>query len=101
MRPAAALVVAMTLLTGCGSDRPEPVEDATLLEQNLPTEVEGVRVVAYNPTEDSGVVAVDGERTEVAVGDVIGVGGVDFEIVQIVPDGDAEGPDGWISIREQ
>lgn len=95
------MAVAAALLAGCGSDRPEPVEDATRLEQNLPTEVDGVRVVAYNPTEDSGVVAVDGERREVTVGDVVEVGGVDFEVVQIVPDSDAEGPDGWISIREQ
>lgn len=101
MRRVASLLVATALLAGCGSDRPEPVEDATVLEQNIPTDVDGVRVIAYNTTEESGVLAVDDERSEVTVGDVVDVGGVGYEVVQIVADGDDEGPDGWISIREQ
>ena len=101
MRRAATLALAAALLAGCGSDRPEPVEDATRLEQNIPTDVDGVRVIAYNTTEESGVLAVDGERSEVTLGDVVEVGDTGFEVVQIVPDGDGEGPDGWISIREQ
>ena len=101
MRRLVAALALVAVLTGCGEQRPEPVEDATQLEQNLPTEGGGVRLIAYNPAEDSGVIDVDGEPTEVTVGDVIEVGEVDYEVVQIVPDGDAEEPDGWISIREQ
>lgn len=101
MRRWAVVVAVAALLAGCGSDRPEPVEGATQLEQNLPTDVDGVRVIAYNPGDDSGVLAVDGERMEVAVGDVVEVGDADYEVVQIVPGSDGEGPEGWISIREQ
>ncbi|MGO1167929.1 MAG: hypothetical protein ACTMHL_15105 [Janibacter sp.] len=101
MRRTAAVVAALAMLAGCSSDRPEPVEDATRLEQNIPTEVDGVRVIAYNMGDDSGIVDVDGDPSEVSVGDSLEVGEIEYEVVQIVEDSDDEGPDGWISIREQ
>lgn len=101
MRRVAALVGATALVTGCGSEGPEPVEDATQLEQNIPTDVDGHRVIAYNMTEDTGVVDVDGHRTRVSTGSTLRVGPTRYEVVQIVPDGDEDGPDGWVSIRER
>lgn len=101
MRRRALVVALAALLVGCGSGQPEPVGDATQLEQNIPTDVDGVRVIAYNMSDGSGIVDVDGDTSEVTVGDSVEVGETEYEVVQIVEDSDAEGPDGWISIREQ
>lgn len=101
MRRAATLLVVAMLLAACGSDRPEPVEDALQLDQNIPTDIDGTRVIAYNMDDRSGVLSVDGKRSEVSVGTAVDVGGATYEVVQIVADGDDEGPDGWISVREQ
>lgn len=102
MRRLAALAAAAVLLTGCGADQPDPIEGAEQLAQNIPQDLDDHQVVAYNMTDDSGVVSVDGEADEVSVGSVVTVGDVEYEVVQIVPDsGEGEGPDGWISIRER
>lgn len=99
---AVVAVCALTALAGCGANQPDPVADATQLRQNIPTQVQDHRVIAYNMDDESAVMSVDSETSEVTVGSTVTLGEQEYEVVQIVPDsGRGDGPDGWVSIREQ
>lgn len=102
MRRAIAAAAAVLVLAGCGSERPVPEPDATQLRQNLPTQVDGHRVIAYTVDDDSGTLAVDDEESEVEVGATVTIGDREYEVVQVVADDDGtDEPDGWISIRRR
>lgn len=92
-----AALVALTaagLAVGCTSTEGEPVpDDAVLLRANIPTDVEGLTVVAGNVEEDSAVLSfADGSAPatvlDARVGETVEALGMSFTLVATRVGGD-------------
>ncbi|MGW6129442.1 hypothetical protein ACWFNE_05385 [Cellulomonas sp. NPDC055163] len=103
MRPTGRTLLAalagVTLLVGtvtaCGADEEPAVErpeGAVALQVNVPTPVEGLRVIAYQASAEGARIDVSEpggtpDSAEVAVGDGATVGGLTFELLEVDVDG--------------
>lgn len=124
-RPLAVLALA-AVLGGCGGDATEPAQstsgtsgtsgpspttaaketpmaDTITLRQNLPTQVDGVRVIAYNITDDGAGLQTPDGKVSVDVGDEVDLGGTSYTVAETVPhsdDRDEPRPNGWVSLSQ-
>lgn len=119
----AAVVTGLALLVGasaCGSGpdpastttststpsapQESPMADAIVLKQNLPTKVDGTRVVAYNVTDDGAGLQTPDGRVSVDLDGTVELDGRSYTVVETVPHSDErEGtrPNGWVSLRRR
>lgn len=78
-----------------------PMDDATTLPQNIPTTVDGSRVVAYNVRSDGAALQTPDGRLTVSLDEEIELGGTTYRVAETVPHSDErEGarPNGWVSL---
>ena len=115
MRRLTALLAACVALTGCGGQEPPPatttqtqptqemrtpMSDATTLKENLPTQVNGVRLIAYNIEQDRAGLHLGSDKRAITLDETISVGGSDYTVAELVPTDAARGehPNGWVSL---
>lgn len=75
--------------------------DDVVLRQNLPTRVDGGRLIAYNIDPGTAIISADGDRTVVHPGDEVTVHGAVYRVTELVPHDDARPehrPNGWITL---
>ena len=77
--------------------------DDVVLRQNLPTKVEGSRLIAYNIAPESAVLSNDGARSMIHPDDVVTVAGLAYAVHELAPHDDARPehrPNGWVRLRQ-
>lgn len=109
-----ALLLSAAVLGACGSDPSPatddpprtsqetrtPMPDATTLKENLPTQVNGVRLIAYNIEADRAGLHLGADKRTIALDETISVGGTDYTVAEMVPTDAARSDhaNGWISL---
>lgn len=78
--------------------------DHVTLKQNLPTKVDGQRLIAYNIQAEEAVLSVAGERSMVRADALVPVGAATYRVVEVVPhseEREARRPNGWLTLRRE
>jgi|UPI000832F456 hypothetical protein len=118
MRRVAASLLACCALAGCSGqatpadtstqsatetttqETKTPMPDATTLKENLPTEVNGVRLIAYNIEADRAGLHLGPDKVTITLDETISVGGTDYTVAELEPSDKARGDhaNGWVSL---
>lgn len=108
-----ALLVSGLALAGCGTQgspptgtsttsatSTTPLSGATVLKENLPTEVDGVRLIAYNVEADTAGLQIGPDRRTVALDDTVTIARTRYSVAELVPSDSNRGdlPNGWVSL---
>lgn len=122
MRRLTATLLACCVLTGCGSqgtpaetgtrststepttqETKTPMPDATTLKENLPTEVNGVRLIAYNIEPDRAGLHLGPDKVTITLDETISVGGTDYTVAELEPTDPARNDhaNGWVSLTAE
>ncbi|MHA7126141.1 hypothetical protein ACRTEC_07105 [Janibacter indicus] len=80
-----------------------PMPDATTIKENLPAQVNGVRLIAYNIEADRAGLHLGPDRQTIRLDQTISVGGVDYTVAELVPTDPARGDhaNGWVSLTQE
>lgn len=117
-RRLAVLALSVVALTGCGTGDVEvppetptattqeaqtPMSDAKTLKENLPTEVGGVRLIAYNIRPDRAGLHLGPDQRTIRLDETITVDGTDYTVAELVPSDPARGDhsNGWVSLTSE
>lgn len=98
-------LASIALIGGCSSDPLEEPPGGLVLDQNIPTDVEGTTVVLVNVDEDSAGLHIEQEqgdalRVPIEVGATVTVGDGQYVVRAIDDDsGDRDGPKGQASLE--
>lgn len=103
-----AVLVGALALGACGAHGSSPpprtpMPDATTIKENLPAEVNGVRLIAYNIETDRAGLHLGPDRQTIRLDQTISVGGVDYTVAELVPTDPARGDhaNGWVSLTQE
>ena len=113
-----AVLALSVALAGCGAGDVEvppetraatphtaqtPMSDATTLKENLPTEVGGVRLIAYNIRADGAGLHLGADQRTIRLDETFSIDGTDYTVAELVPSDPARGDhaNGWVSLTSE
>ena len=94
-------------LSACGDDSAEaertPLAGATVLRENLPKDVDGVRLIAFNIDPDRAGLHLGSDRRTIRLDETLSVGGTRYTVAELVPTHPARGEhaNGWVSLTRE
>lgn len=80
-----------------------PMSDATTLKENLPTTVDGVRLIAFNIETGTAGLHIGSDKRTVALDESVTIGGKSYTVSELVPTSKARGDhaNGWVSLTAE